>query len=110
MTTLQKAIIGATLAAAVGTGVYEARKVSQLREENRILRQQAAEADTLRTENQRLAKLRADAGQPVQLREEHIELLRLRGEVARLRQQASELETLRKEKEQLRARLVAAQS
>src|SRR5690349_21609633 len=33
MTTLQKTIVGAALAAAVGFGIYEARQVSNLREE-----------------------------------------------------------------------------
>ena len=37
MTTLQKTIIGATLAVAIGTGVYEARQVSRLREQNQTL-------------------------------------------------------------------------
>jgi RNA polymerase sigma factor (sigma-70 family) len=37
MTTLQKIIIGATLAAAVGTGIYEATQASRLRDENRKL-------------------------------------------------------------------------
>ena len=39
MTTLQKAIIGATLAAAVGTGIYEARQASRLRNEVQRLQQ-----------------------------------------------------------------------
>jgi len=42
MTTLQKTIIGATLAAAVGTGIYEARQASNARAEAEALRQQQA--------------------------------------------------------------------
>jgi RNA polymerase sigma factor (sigma-70 family) len=37
MTILQKSIIGATLAAAIGTGIFEAHQASQLSEQNQIL-------------------------------------------------------------------------
>ena len=40
MTTLQKTIIGATLAAAIGTGVYEAHQASILRTQVQTLKQQ----------------------------------------------------------------------
>src|SRR5436190_20404937 len=40
MTTLQKTIIGATLAAAVSTGIYEARQASMLRNQVQTLQQQ----------------------------------------------------------------------
>ena len=110
MTALQKTIIGAMLAAAIGMGVHQAHQNSKLREENQTLRQQVVETEALRTENERLAKLLANAEQPAQLREEHLELLRLRGEVARLRQQAGELETLRKERAQLRTSLASGQN
>ncbi|MBI3851170.1 MAG: hypothetical protein HY298_12985 [Verrucomicrobia bacterium] len=40
MTTLQKTMIGATLAAAVGIGIYEARQASNLRSQVRTLQQQ----------------------------------------------------------------------
>ena len=42
MTTLQKTIIGVTLAAAVGTGIYEAHQASQLRDRVQTLQQQQA--------------------------------------------------------------------
>jgi hypothetical protein len=42
MTTLQKTVIAATFIAAVGTGIYEARQASQLREQNQTLQQQQA--------------------------------------------------------------------
>src|SRR5437899_2714726 len=42
MTTLQKTIIGATLAVAVGTGIYEARQASTLRSQVQTLQQQRA--------------------------------------------------------------------
>jgi RNA polymerase sigma factor (sigma-70 family) len=42
MTTLQKTIIGATLAVAVGTGIFEARRNSELRREVQMLQEQQA--------------------------------------------------------------------
>ena len=42
MTLLQKAIIGATLTAAIGTGIFEARRAAHLREQNHVLQQQQA--------------------------------------------------------------------
>jgi Tfp pilus assembly protein PilN len=42
MTTLQKTIIGALLLTSVGTGIYQARQISQLREQNQLLEQQRA--------------------------------------------------------------------
>ncbi len=42
MTTLQKTIIGATLAVAVGTGVYEASQNARLRDQIQMLQQQQA--------------------------------------------------------------------
>jgi RNA polymerase sigma factor (sigma-70 family) len=89
MTMLQKTIIGATLVAAVSTGIYQARQASNLRDELRLLEaqragqiqkleQERAEATTslatLYAENNRLSSNTAD-------------LLKLRGEVARLRAQ-----------------------
>jgi hypothetical protein len=90
MTTLQKAIIGATLAAAVGTGLYEAQRASEFRDQaeallarpapgaapNDALHRQLEEADrqlaALQAENEKLKKEAAD-------------VLRLRREVARLK-------------------------
>ncbi|MCX6895648.1 MAG: sigma-70 family RNA polymerase sigma factor [Verrucomicrobia bacterium] len=92
MTTIQKTLIGATLVAAVGTGMFEARQVSQLREQNLTLQQQqtplakqllqlqkerdaaALQIAALRDENERLNKNSS-------------ELLKLRGEVGVLRSQ-----------------------
>jgi RNA polymerase sigma factor (sigma-70 family) len=89
MTMLQKTIIGATLVAAVGTGIYQTRQASSLRDELQSLEtqragqiqkmeQERAEASanlaTLRAENSRLSSNTTD-------------LLKLRGEVAQLRAQ-----------------------
>ena len=96
MTMLQKTIIGATLAAAVGTGIYEARQVSHLRAQNQTLQQQQA---PLADQIERLQHERADATIRLTLLAEAVskvkgnsaELLKLRGEVARLRMDAREL-------------------
>src|SRR5207253_984132 len=42
MTTIQKTIIGVTLAAGVGTGIYQAHQAATLRSENRVLQQRQA--------------------------------------------------------------------
>ncbi len=90
MTTLQKTVITATLAVVAGTGIYEARQASQLRDENQMLQRQKApmveqlqqfqkahseltnQLATLREDNERLNRNTA-------------ELLKLRGEVTKLR-------------------------
>jgi RNA polymerase sigma factor (sigma-70 family) len=58
MTTLQKAIIGAALAAAVGTGIYEARQAAALRSQVQTLQQHQA---PLTEQLQQLQRERDDA-------------------------------------------------
>jgi RNA polymerase sigma factor (sigma-70 family) len=95
MTTLQKAIIGTTLAVAVGTGIYEARQASVLRSQVQTLRQQHA---PLSERIQRMQQERDEAtNQIARLNEaisknqkDNLELLRLRGEVGQLRRQLLE--------------------
>ncbi len=97
MTTLQKTILGVTLAVAVGTGLYEAHRASISRAQLRTLQQQQrplAEqieqltrdrdqaASRLAALQHELARLRGDNDR---LRRDAAELVRLRGEVARLR-------------------------
>jgi RNA polymerase sigma factor (sigma-70 family) len=96
MTTLQKALITATLAAAVGTGIYETRQVSNLRERVQTLEQQQA---PLAAQIQKLEQERNDATNQLALMSEAtsransntIELLRLRSAVGTLRQRTNEL-------------------
>jgi RNA polymerase sigma factor (sigma-70 family) len=91
MTALQKTIIGTALAAAIGTGVFEAHQVSKLREQNQTLQQQqaplAGQIRQLRQERDdatnRLAALEAENAQ-LQANQKETELLKLRGEVTRL--------------------------
>jgi RNA polymerase sigma factor (sigma-70 family) len=90
MTTIQKSLIAATLAAAIGTGIYEAYQASRWRDEAGTLRrQQAALAEQisqLKSENESFSNR-------VVLNSERLrELLRLRGETALLRREKRELE------------------
>jgi len=93
MTTLQKTVIGATLAAAVGTGIYEARQASHLRNQVQTLQQRQA---PLGEQVQQLQRERDEAtNRLTALREDNErlnrntgEVLKLRGEVARLRADA----------------------
>jgi RNA polymerase sigma factor (sigma-70 family) len=94
MTTLQKALIGATLAAALGTGLYEAQRASALQEQMQTLQRQSAPAsaqnDSLRQQldeaNRQLIELQ---GQLKKIHSDNEEVVRLRGEVARLRDNAA---------------------
>jgi RNA polymerase sigma factor (sigma-70 family) len=100
MTTLQKAIIGATLAAAVGTGIYEARQASVARAEVEALRQQQAplaeQVQLLARERDAATNLVASLREEVErLNRNTSELLRLRGELSQLRQNSSELAHLK---------------
>ena len=95
MTTLQKTIVAAALAAAVGTGIYAVHQGAQLRGQLRSLEEQQA---PMTAQIQQLQQEREQAaGQLAALREENArlksgspptELLKLRGEVGTLRQRA----------------------
>jgi RNA polymerase sigma factor (sigma-70 family) len=97
MTTLQKVLITATIAAAVGTGIYEARQASSLRAQVQALREQQAplvdQITQLKADNESLSNRVAQADRPPSLSSDRLrELLRLRGEVGVLRRQQRELE------------------
>jgi RNA polymerase sigma factor (sigma-70 family) len=91
MTTLQKALIGATFAAALGTVLYEAQRASALQDQMQTLQRQLAPADgqndawrkQLEEVNRQLSALQS---QNEKLRRDAADLPRLRGEVARLRE------------------------
>ena len=97
MTTLQKTVITATLATAVGTGIFEAHQVSQMREQNQTLQQQEA---TLAEQIQQLQRERDDAtkrwasllaeNEQLKSNPNATELLKLRSEVTRLRNEAND--------------------
>lgn len=90
MTTLQKAIIGSTLAAAAGTGIFEAHQASRLREQNQTLQQQQAsmaeQVQQLQRERDaatnRVASL---ADELAKAKSNNLELMKLRGEVTQSR-------------------------
>jgi RNA polymerase sigma factor (sigma-70 family) len=85
MTTLQKTLITVALVATVGTGIYEARQASTLRDQVRALQQQQVESVTHERD--------ASTGQTATVRdEETANQLQLRAEVERLRQRTNELE------------------
>ena len=90
MTTMQKTLIAATVAAALGTGVYENRRASSMRTEVERLEQQQAplieQVNGLKRErDQAAARHAALQEENEQLRETMAEVPKLRGEVARLR-------------------------
>ena len=97
MTTLQKTIVTAALAVVAGAGIYEARQVAQLREQNQTLQQQQVEqTQGLRSERGGTANRSSVlADENERLKGNSAELLKLRGEVAHLRNQARELEKLK---------------
>jgi RNA polymerase sigma factor (sigma-70 family) len=98
MTALQKTIIGAALAAAVGTGIFEAHQNSKLQNQNQALQQQQAPLteqirqlqSALNDATNQLAGLLAENAQ-LESNSNATELLKLRGEVGVLRQQNAEL-------------------
>jgi RNA polymerase sigma factor (sigma-70 family) len=97
MTTLQKALLATTLAAAVGTGIYEARRASHLQEQTIALRlQEDALAAQLQQErdaaSNQLAAARQQSGRS---KSDLSELLKLRAEVGKLRGDARELARLK---------------
>jgi hypothetical protein len=100
MTTLQKAIIGATFALAVGTNIYQGRHNSKLRDRLETARQQFAR---LTEQARQLTNERGSTFQTVEaLRAEKervsrnaTEEARLRGEVARLRTNAQGIARLK---------------
>ena len=95
MTTLQKTIVAAALAAAAGSGLYAVRQGAQLREHIQTLEQQQAPyAEQVRQLEQernaatnQLAALREENAR-LSSRQDSRELLKLRGEVGVLRQKA----------------------
>jgi len=100
MTTLQKALVGITLIAAIGTGIFEAHRASRLYEENQALkrRQTPLAAQILQLQQERndatnqLAVVRSRlAAMP----RNNTELLKLRGETTQLQQDSTELARLK---------------
>jgi len=96
MTTLQKTLVTTALAAALGTGFYEARRVSHWQAQTLALHQQhdalAAQLQQERDDAKaRAAAQQSSAGSPGDLSE----LLKLRAQVAKLQDDSRELARLR---------------
>jgi RNA polymerase sigma factor (sigma-70 family) len=103
MTTFQKAIIGAALAAAIGTGIFKANQVAHLRDENQNL---AAQREKLSVErDDALSSAAANSNALQQLQRDQTDLLRLRAEVGALRKQTNEMAGLRQANQKLQAAL-----
>ena len=99
MTTLQKTIITATIAAAVGTGIYEAHQASTLRTQVQTLQQQQS---PWTEQNQQLQRERDDAANRLAMLQQASEQMRRdtpglarEREVARLQADARELAQLK---------------
>ncbi len=96
MTTLQKTIITAGAVGAVAIGLYQARLVSNLREQVRTLEhqqdQQAVISKQAQAERDRATNtLAAYAAENAALKKNPSEVLKLRGEVGQLRQENAQL-------------------
>ena len=100
MTTLQKTIVTATIAILAGTGIYEARQASQLREQAQTLQQERTplteQLMQLKSENERLSNQVARSKDSQALSKEQLsELLKLRGKVGVAQADARELAKLK---------------
>ena len=100
MATLQKTLVAATIVAAVGTGIYEARRIAHLEEGIQSLQQQqaplTAQVGQLRRQRDDTTRQLATLQQEnEQLRRDTAEFGKLRGEVARLRNDSHELAKLK---------------
>ncbi|MGO9199985.1 MAG: RNA polymerase sigma factor [Limisphaerales bacterium] len=101
MTTMQKTIIGAALAAALGTGMFEACQASRLRNRVQSLQQRqeplAEQIQKLLQERGELTnKVNALLADNERLNRNTAEILKLRGEVARLRPLRNAVATLQR--------------
>lgn len=89
MTTLQKAIVGAALAVAVGTGVYQARETSSLRTQLQTIEQQQGplteQIGQLTSKRDEAARSLAGLREALRMSADNRDLLRLRAEATRLR-------------------------
>ena len=99
MTTLQKAIVTATVAVLAGAGIYEARQAANARAEVQTLLQQKDVLASLQDSNEDLAQQLKNAIAASQTQQN--ELLRLRGQGSRLRQLEQENAQLKAQRQQL---------
>jgi RNA polymerase sigma factor (sigma-70 family) len=110
MTTLQKTALIATMAAAVGMGIYEAHQASTLRARIQTLQQQQSPLSNqlaeLKAENERLSNLVAQSKSAEKLPQSQFsELLKLRGNATLATTDARELAALKSKLEQKSAEI-----
>ncbi|HMP84945.1 MAG TPA: POTRA domain-containing protein, partial [Verrucomicrobiota bacterium] len=96
MTTFQKALVTAAIAAVAGAGLYEAHRAAQLRDQVQTLHQKQTPLQEQihqlqRERDEAVGKLAALTDDNERLTRNSAELLRLRGEVGVLRKRADEL-------------------
>jgi hypothetical protein len=108
MTTLQKTLIATTIAASVGTGIFEAHQASTFRTQVQTLHQQQSPlADQIKLLQQErddaTARQAALEQEKERLQQTLAEVPGLRGEVARLRAEANQAQKLREEINRLRS-------
>src|SRR2546427_712843 len=90
------------LACLVAIAVQSSR-LSELRQQNRQLREVSHSLEPLREQNAEFQRLSAAKAELEQLRKDHQELLRLNNEVVQLREQVKELAALQAENQRLQA-------
>jgi hypothetical protein len=110
MTRLQLGFVATLLAGGVAA-YFILQRQSELRDENRALRQQVEQLTPLQAENGRLSNLLAQANSgPAPTGDQLIELMKLRGEVGVLRGQTNELGKLQNENRRLQFTKLASQA
>ncbi len=89
MTTVQKAVVGAALAVAVGTGIYQACETSSLRTQLQTIEQQQGplteQIGQLTSKRDEAARSLAGLREALRMSTDNRDLLRLRAEATRLR-------------------------
>jgi RNA polymerase sigma factor (sigma-70 family) len=111
MTTLQKALVTATVAVLAGTGIYATHQASQvpaLKQQQAPLIQKITQLEQERDDATNQMVVLAD--KIARMESDQTELLKLRGEIGSLRHQTDELGKLQAENRQLRQRLPAQSS
>ena len=101
MTTLQKSLITAVVAAGVATPLFiHHQSQTKLRAANEALSQEASRSAELASENERLSNLITEANSARSV--ENNELLKLRNEVGTLRRQSNDLAKVQQENQRMR--------
>jgi RNA polymerase sigma factor (sigma-70 family) len=106
MTTIQKTLVGTSLAVAIGAGLYEARRVSIARAEAQALRLQ--QSQLVEQAEQLMRERDAASGRQAALQQENERLRQAAADVPRLRGEVARLQAMGKEASQPKAVAAAA--